>query len=733
MSQVKISSNLFLETAELNRLKRFFVVDGHKTELLLNTKNYGIVRDNKLFTVNYPQQDAFKIIPISGGNFDVGAGAFVDNSGNVILNKVQSYGGFCPSNNSLYWVKLKYATSNLEEGTVDIALNGLVTGTNTKFTEILRGVPNFPSKVKFYGGNNITSGQDFEIAEVIDDTHLVLNTAPGNLFVETGLTYGVVGTFTPGWVPATQDKMIFEYDSYSITLYQSATEPVISGETAGENIFWLGTVQFDGATFVFKDLRARYVWQTKADYELDRIPIANNPLIAVKSINFQRLFQTKDCNIAILQHAFSGFSFSFDYNSNSFIINSGQGGAYASIADVNANDFDGWRLINVNTGNQYKISQTSVPAGIPRVTIEMSDFADIAACTRILICPDYEDIEIRVQNPSFPAEPPISFIFPTERENDRMEIPVIDYAGTTYDINYRYRHQKQFSQWTQLVTNVYGYTDELGATIAPSNSNILFKKDPTSIILNDVNGWNYQMITSPTVANIDLTPGVDVINQRIFFAGYTQTQNQTIHIMHTNAVKGSRFNLEIDCAITPHATNVYSIVIEDDYGGGVYFAFTGRRLVYGISYISLIFDGTNWQVMEVADGGAGAVSDQYHWSDITPINGWVVGTNIVPNPQYRRINKYTVQLRGDIRNSTFGGGPPNLPFFILPVGYRPPHNAIFSVPFSAIDNTNRSTVNAIFPMWCMVKSTGECFLDPYPTAIGDTVSATLDSVRFETL
>ena len=49
-----------------------------------------------------------------------------------------------------YWLKVTYKQSPIEVGTITIGGNtgGLMKGIGTKFTETLRGQPNFPSKIK---------------------------------------------------------------------------------------------------------------------------------------------------------------------------------------------------------------------------------------------------------------------------------------------------------------------------------------------------------------------------------------------------------------------------------------------------------------------------------------------------------------------------------------------------------------------------------------------------------
>ena len=65
------------------------------------------------------------------------------------------------------WLILSRSVHNWEEGTVSVTVDGALNGIGTHFTEILRGQPNFPTKVKFNSANNTG---EYEVVSVTSDS-----------------------------------------------------------------------------------------------------------------------------------------------------------------------------------------------------------------------------------------------------------------------------------------------------------------------------------------------------------------------------------------------------------------------------------------------------------------------------------------------------------------------------------------------------------------------------------
>lgn len=108
-----------------------------------------------------------------------------------------------------------------EEGTISIDKNGVMTGVGTKFTECIKGEPYHPSRIKFT--NSKLNPTEFRVASVSSDTSATLSN-DGGFKEESGLTYKVVGTFTPGIVVPKSSKDIYEFEgkNYKLSIISTA-------------------------------------------------------------------------------------------------------------------------------------------------------------------------------------------------------------------------------------------------------------------------------------------------------------------------------------------------------------------------------------------------------------------------------------------------------------------------------------------------------------------------------
>jgi hypothetical protein len=228
MSRIKLSENLFLEVAELNRMIKFLSEDGYKLLIKSLVKKYGIVEDDG--------GNGFKVT-LKPGTLDtivVNPGlAFTPDLDAIVLEdevefQIQNTG-------MSRWLIISRGVSNIEEGVVTINADGSIDGTGTKFTEVLRGQPNFPTKVRFQSSQNT---EDYEVVSVVDDRTAIL---VGEFTPEQNLKYSVIGTFTPGFQPLDENKTIYEYDSCSFRIVDSESKPSVE-----EGEFIIAEFTFDG-------------------------------------------------------------------------------------------------------------------------------------------------------------------------------------------------------------------------------------------------------------------------------------------------------------------------------------------------------------------------------------------------------------------------------------------------------------------------------------------------------
>lgn len=265
MSKIIKSRNLFLEKEELVRWDRFYQEDGLKNFISNMTINGGIVPRAGVLG------DDFKLI--EGSTYKnvsfVAPGALAesfayDTQGNRIYFKhvVNHEWGvpFTPGGSKTTWVYMQYATTAIEEGTITLAINGALTGSGTKFTEVFRGSSTLvPNKIRIYsrvanstGGSGYTFNLvgTYSVNEVTSDTSMTIN-AVSALGAGT-YVYSVVGAFSPGTFDDSREEEIYQYDS--VELVFSNTDPT-SGLTANQYMLASVTVNDVAHTMTIVDLR----------------------------------------------------------------------------------------------------------------------------------------------------------------------------------------------------------------------------------------------------------------------------------------------------------------------------------------------------------------------------------------------------------------------------------------------------------------------------------------------
>ena len=150
MSKLKLSPNLFLEVNELSRLVKFLSDDGYKLIFKNLFSSFGIARgqNSDYFKVSYKEGSDNVIVVNSGIAIDENVNIIVlKNNKEIELPSIVEY-------NKKYWVVISHATTNDEEGTVSVSEIGNLRGNGTSFLSVLRGQPNFPTKIKFTSSKN---------------------------------------------------------------------------------------------------------------------------------------------------------------------------------------------------------------------------------------------------------------------------------------------------------------------------------------------------------------------------------------------------------------------------------------------------------------------------------------------------------------------------------------------------------------------------------------------------
>lgn len=473
MSKVKINSNLFIGTAEWWRLQKQFDDWGFKRHIQANTKTYGLVKDIYVPEIGEIETaDNFYVSKINACNDKVSlnAGFIINKDGEYIVNEeVRKID--IPGDSNWYWIKVKHRLSHEELGTVDVDAFGNLTGTNTEFTEIFRGQPNFPTKIRFENSQN-GNVEDYEVVSVSGDTNAVIQ---GDFTPETGLKFYVVGTFTPGYPVPTQDELIFQYDSFELQLIPESF-PNQTPPYAVDYEFFLARVKSNGTQILIEDKRNEW-WRPWGEWWVDYLDrTLDNPLIGVEGVQYTHKESVRDSNIMLMAWGMRFKSYTINPDQKKMSILIGNGGTFKDTSFFQNNDFNGWRVYAKN--GSWKTIIDSQKSGTQIVLIlDVLDPDDYGVSDELFIAPPYEEIEIRArkdnslldlndQNQDGNTTEPFpwpnitkSWIFPINTQLARIQIPAFK-SCYNYNITYRYKTFEGYTDWQVLPDDNVGYYNE---------------------------------------------------------------------------------------------------------------------------------------------------------------------------------------------------------------------------------------------------------------------------------
>lgn len=625
MSYLKIANDLFLEKQELDRNLKFLDTDGFRAFLLYNSSSFGLIRkESEVFTNALVTEDISLSIKIA----EIKA---IDNVGRVIYSPAVTNMAV-PADSNWYWVKIAHAYSTEELGTFSIDTSGnlVCTSGDAELLTILRGQPNFASRITFTNAtNNIL---EYDVLEVVDDNNAVLQ---GDFLAETDLKIAVVGTFTPGYVPITADKFPFQYDGSTISLVQgnTTTEP---SHTAGVE-FFIARVWSNGVTLKIEDKR-NDIWTTRANYFLQNLDKLGNPLIGVEQITYNDSLSPRDKNVLQLAWAFRSSAFTVNTKLNTVTLTSGQGGIFKSsnFASVfQDGDFDGWRLYT-ESGKYFIIVSSALISSNIQLTLDSLEasefFSDIASTTPIsqelIVTPDVEEIEL-----VFTADPTAlndivttRKTFPINSAYGRVELSVYDDTDTLYNVQYRYKHLRDYSAQFAIPSDTLGFYAEdqfdsggnlSGSTRTPYvtspddgfipmklNSNA-YSQFTARVDLGDLRGVEYKQLSNSTQA-VHLYVGTDREYQVFNQASFNLSQDLFVNLKktlsdNTTACRnGNKFFLHFT---TPFVLNGHTFKIVTDYVNSSTFTLIKDFTTADTNFLSYSekglffecsFDGTDW-------------------------------------------------------------------------------------------------------------------------------------------
>lgn len=334
MSKLKFSPNLFLEVAELENFRRLMVDEGYKAVFRSMVKNFGIARnsDPNAFEVTATgEANTISIAPGVAWNKDFDR---IVSAQAVVAQAIQS--------DVKTWVVLSRAVTNYEAGTVSVTTDGTLTGVGTEFTKVLRGGDNFPNAVKFIDSTqNILN---YEVINVVSDTSAVI-AAPA--VAESNMRYGVVGAFTPGFVPTSANELIYEYDSFQIRMVQSETAP----ELQEGYEFIIAQLNWESGEMSIVDMRNSCTFDAEP---ADEITAASSNIVSVLNVerygNMLRIAVENGYTITGFEIRATALQFRILDGHNNVL-----GLVTGGVGNIPSSAFAGWMLFNRATGKGVRI------------------------------------------------------------------------------------------------------------------------------------------------------------------------------------------------------------------------------------------------------------------------------------------------------------------------------------------------------------------------------------------
>lgn len=627
--------DLFLEVAELNRFKQFVDDEGFRKALLEDSVNFGLIKSAA--DITFANGKVQRDLPNSLGQQCIKINALhaIDSSGEFIEQAALSQIPV-PGDGNWYWIKIAHQYNPQEVGSVTVDASGNLVGTGTAFTQVLRGSPNFPSRIKFIGtvGNLL----EYDVLSVTDDTHaIVVHPAvtvggQANFIAESNLGYEVVGTFTPGVAVPSGNQFPFQYDSCDMSLEVEASVNTRPTYTVGQE-FFLARVQVINGQLIIQDKRTDY-WETKGSAEVVAIDTAANPLIGVEDIRWQNTFTPGATNQVFIAWGMRSTNFTIDTSQNLVTMNAAVGGAWQNTSSFTNGNFDGWRLYTAN-GN-YRTVVTSVKqGGAINLFLDMLDVDDFSTdggvtfiAQTIVTTPDAEEVLIQFTAPGVPNVNQ-TFTQPIASGGGRFDVVCFGDPTCLYNVQYAYKSFKEYTGFQPIVSGSYltEVSYDANGNLLPSDSQVSFTytSDPVAAFIQlTISPHSFERF-SGQVFKGDLI-GVNTISS--FSAGQvlqlivgeaaryqhivgniSLTDDIFISLSRSGAVAGNEFRLHFEC--TSLNIGVNHIYIADNYAGGSLVVV--KVLVQGDAYqmlnqdgglvIDCVYDGTQWIAYQNYDLG----------------------------------------------------------------------------------------------------------------------------------
>lgn len=408
MGKINISENLFLEKAELLRMQRFNNELGWQRAIRGIISQFGIVENSN--------GTSFKVVkhPSESNSVLIYPGlAYTPSMEAIVLNEERSLS--VGSGTERRWIVLSHATTHEEEGTVSIQQDGSLVGVGTKFTEVLRGQPNFPVKIRFT--NSANNVYEYEVVSVISDTNAILS---GEFTVQSGLKYSVVGSFTPGFVPSDENKNIYTYDSCAFSVIIDDVKPEVPDDQ-----FVIAQIDYEAGIMVVSDLRSECMLVLSGSESIVNKRVfgdGTNPCVSLRAINRVGgdVWKNSHAELELIVE-FAYFVNSYDITSGAeLIFNIVSGSCNAISADspsaIPNGTFNNFILLNRSNMKWARIL-TQTGAQLKLAAVNLNGL--LGTSQDFIIVPDFPHIEISATSDGAVALPEVPFTFEGEISEGR--------------------------------------------------------------------------------------------------------------------------------------------------------------------------------------------------------------------------------------------------------------------------------------------------------------------------
>lgn len=637
MAYLQFVPDLFLEVAELTRFKEFLDDDGFRKALLEDSVSFGLIKSNADMTFANGKVQRDIANALGQQCIKINALHAIDSNGNFIeqaaLTQIP-----VPGDGNWYWVKVAHEYNTQEAGTITIDASGNMVGTNTFFTQVLRGNPNFPSRISFIGstGNLL----QYDVLSVTDDTHaIVVHPAvtvggQANFAAESNLGYQVVGTFTPGVAVPSGNQFPFKYDACSMSLEVEATVNTRPTFVEGQE-FFLARVQVTNGQLVIQDKRTEY-WDTKGSNLAIAMTTRANPLIGVDRIMWQNAFTPGEKNRVHVGWGMNCANFTIDTSQDLLTMNVASGGVYSSTNSFTNGDFDGWRLYTAN-GNYRTIVSSVKQGGTINLFLDMLDMDDFSndggttlIAQTVAAVPDAEEVEIAfLASVQGVLDVDATFIFPIAAGAETCEVVCYADPSCLYNVQYRFKSFKNYTEYQPINSGTYlteASFDAVGNLLAPADQvTYTYTSNPTAAFIQLIISPHAYEKFSNTVYKGDVI-GVNTITSfapgqvLVLEVGATPRYQHVvgnislsddifISLSRVGAVSGNEFRIHFECTSLNIGSN--HIYIADNYSGGTLTPV--KVITQGDSYqmlnqdggicIDCVFDGTQWFAYQNYDLG----------------------------------------------------------------------------------------------------------------------------------